>query len=85
VYDIFLSMTKKSHMKFKIESGVPLPLFKTNIFIDTLQKMKPNQSIFWKGQTQQYATSRFCRIAKKLKMQITTRKENDGVRIWRVK
>lgn len=81
-------MTNKSPVKFKIESGIPIASRKwgkDSIYQITLSKMKKGQSILWNGITSTMAHYTFGRAAKALKMEITTRKENGGVRIWRVK
>lgn len=85
---MFLNMTKKSTVKFKIESGIPIASrkwAKSSIHEETLKKMNKGQSVYWNGGTSHEASNIFGRIAKTLGMKVTLRKQNGGVRIWRVK
>lgn len=70
-------------MELKIEKGIPVPPKKSTGFTFTLQKMKKGDSTFIRGKL----ASNICNAARRAfgAGAYATRKEGDGVRLWRVK
>jgi len=70
-------------MELKIEKNIPLPPKKGTNFTATLHKMKKGESTFIRGKL----ASNICNAARRAfgVGGYATRKEGDGVRLWRVK
>lgn len=70
-------------MELKIEKGIPLPPKRGTNFTTTLHKMKAGESTLIKGKL----ASNICNAARRAfgAGAYVTRKEGNGVRLWRVK
>lgn len=70
-------------MELKIDKNIPLPSKRGTGFTLTLQKMKKGDSTFIRGKL----ASNICNAARRAfgAGAYATRKEGDGVRLWRVK
>ena len=71
-------------MKFKIEDNVPMPpvVGRTGIN-DALSQMQPGQSLRIEGTKQSNTQASISYARRKTGFKFSTRKEADGVSIWR--
>ena len=69
----------------KIESGIeiPPPIYNRGLS-ETLKSMEVGQSVFIEGGTHSKTSSSTSFLRKRYGMRFTTRRQDNGVRIWRI-
>ncbi len=73
--------------KIKIERGIPMPTPRGEggKWLSLLSKMNVGDSFFVAGEATAVLSGKVSRARIKLGIKLAYRKENDGVRVWRVK
>lgn len=69
---------KSPTTELKIESGIPIPIKAQTKFSEIFRKMKIGDSFF------SLEKKSFHAMAKQLGGNVATRKEGDGMRVWRI-